>query len=314
MKSLLVLQNIEVSNANAVSGLTYGFPGPTHFLGFTHALTRTLPNELRGKMGGTAIICHNHQLLAYEHAYGKRTFSLTRNPLTKEGGPPSIIEDGRLHMTVSLVIECDFTPEDIPIPIPDVEEKRKRLETDFKNKIMTRRLAGGRIDNIKSVNLHTLPDDKRSSFINSTLRKLLPGFCLVSRAKSLSTYHNEQESTQSSREMLDSWLDFVALKYQAVNEETTNEDGEINFHWELSSKPVDGWVVPLQVGYKSISDIYKAGEVTNVRDKSYPCTFVEAAYSIGSWISPHRIEEIEKILWRHHHTDGLYLCVNDFEM
>ncbi len=40
MKGLLLLDRIEVQNANAAAGMTWGFPALTQFLGFTHALSR----------------------------------------------------------------------------------------------------------------------------------------------------------------------------------------------------------------------------------------------------------------------------------
>ena len=40
---LLILPRLQVQNANAVSGpLTWGFPAPTAFTGFAHALDRRL--------------------------------------------------------------------------------------------------------------------------------------------------------------------------------------------------------------------------------------------------------------------------------
>jgi CRISPR-associated protein Csy2 len=40
MSSLILLRRVRVENANAIAGLTYGFPAITHFLGFSHALSR----------------------------------------------------------------------------------------------------------------------------------------------------------------------------------------------------------------------------------------------------------------------------------
>ena len=36
MSSLILLRRVRVENANAIAGLTYGFPAITHFLGFSH--------------------------------------------------------------------------------------------------------------------------------------------------------------------------------------------------------------------------------------------------------------------------------------
>ena len=114
MKSLLLLRQVEVQNANAINALTYGFPGISHFLGFTHALSRKL-NAAHGlNLGGCAVICHQHQLQAYQPGgRGDWVFSLSRNPLTKEGNTAPFNEEGRVHMSVSLLIECDFDTDDL---------------------------------------------------------------------------------------------------------------------------------------------------------------------------------------------------------
>ena len=40
---LLILPRLQIQNANAISGpLTWGFPAPTAFTGFVHALERRL--------------------------------------------------------------------------------------------------------------------------------------------------------------------------------------------------------------------------------------------------------------------------------
>lgn len=45
MSSLIVLHQVRVENANAIAGLTYGFPAITHFLGYSHALSRKLQSS-----------------------------------------------------------------------------------------------------------------------------------------------------------------------------------------------------------------------------------------------------------------------------
>ncbi|WP_279456876.1 type I-F CRISPR-associated protein Csy2 [Aeromonas veronii] len=52
MKSTLLLRHLKVENANAISGLTYGFPAISHFLGFTHALSRRLEQAFGLTLGG----------------------------------------------------------------------------------------------------------------------------------------------------------------------------------------------------------------------------------------------------------------------
>jgi CRISPR-associated protein Csy2 len=57
--ALLLLPRLKVQGANAISGpLSWGFPSPTAFIGFTHALERHFSNELRDGFGGVGIVCH----------------------------------------------------------------------------------------------------------------------------------------------------------------------------------------------------------------------------------------------------------------
>ena len=45
-----------------------------------------------------------------------------------------------------------------------------------------------------------------------------------------------------------------------------------------------------------------------------PFRFVESVYSIGQWLSPHRLREPAELFWFAERPDeqGLYLCANDY--
>lgn len=58
MSSLILLRRIRVENANAIAGLTYGFPAITHFLGFSHALSRKLKETHGLNIDGCAVVSH----------------------------------------------------------------------------------------------------------------------------------------------------------------------------------------------------------------------------------------------------------------
>ena len=113
MESLLILPRIKVEGANAISGLVYGFPAVTHFLGYIHALSREIDAKLGLKLGGCGIVCHDYQIHAYKNGGGgEQIFSLSRNPLTKEGQTAPFNEEGKIRMEVSLIIECGFTADE----------------------------------------------------------------------------------------------------------------------------------------------------------------------------------------------------------
>ena len=70
--------------------------------------------------------------------------------------------------------------------------------------------------------------------------------------------------------------------------------------------------MPLPIGYAGISPLYAPGEVANSRDDSTPFRFVESLYSLGEWVSPHRLDTLEQLLWTHEADPnaGLYRCRN----
>ncbi|MFK5986840.1 MAG: type I-F CRISPR-associated protein Csy2 [Pseudomonadota bacterium] len=81
--------------------------------------------------------------------------------------------------------------------------------------------------------------------------------------------------------------------------------------WEYIKKPELGFLVPIMVGYKAISPVYKNHQVTNTRDNESDVCFVEAVHSIGEWQSIHRIktaEELSHSLWHYDYQDHWYLC------
>jgi len=83
---------------------------------------------------------------------------------------------------------------------------------------------------------------------------------------------------------------------------------------EWAPEPRPGWIVPIPVGFGALSELLPAGEVQNARDHDTPFRFVESLYSIGQWISPHRLDNVGQVLW-YASTDpvaGLYRCRNDF--
>jgi hypothetical protein len=54
--------------------------------------------------------------------------------------------------------------------------------------------------------------------------------------------------------------------------------------------------------------------LTGARDTTTPFRFVESLYSLGQWISPHRLTRLEQLLW--HSTAeadaGIYRCMNHY--
>ncbi|MBL8120789.1 MAG: hypothetical protein JNJ78_24930, partial [Anaerolineae bacterium] len=66
---------------------------------------RKFAAELDEGFAGVGIICHHFEPQVFQPP-GRRTqvFRLTRNPVGKDGGTLALVEEGRAHMEVSLVI------------------------------------------------------------------------------------------------------------------------------------------------------------------------------------------------------------------
>ncbi|MES2205163.1 MAG: type I-F CRISPR-associated protein Csy2 [Pseudomonadota bacterium] len=316
MKSLLTLRNINVENANAISGVTYGFPAISNFLGFTHALSRKIEKKLGLRLGGCAVICHQYQVNAHQpKGWGDYVFALTRNPLTKEGSTAAFVEEGRMAMEVSLLIECDFICENLGSG--DFKEEIKAFEDFVREQVLMSRLAGGTILNMEKVVFEELPQDREkiAKFTRKQLLKLMPGFLLVNRSDTLKKHYESLKLSNPDAELIDAWLDFAALKYKAIPNLKENEEltEQAKAHWEYKSKPASGWLVPLAIGFKAISPLYENNEVARSRDPSIPFRFVETVYGIGEWLSPHRIQKFNGIFWRYRAEGEWYLCENNYQ-
>lgn len=312
-KSLLVLRQLRVQNANAISGpLSWGFPAPSAFTGFVHALSRRLPahglTDLT--LGGVGIICH-----AFEPQVSGgyiKSFNLTRNPVDATGNSSAFVEEGRAHLTVSLVIDIrgetllDYDDDTLP-------DLAKRIAVVA----CGQRLAGGSILEpaistpiAEIVTLAGAPEDRRRQW-RRLRRSLLPGFALVARDDLLQERLDALRETQAETTPLDALLDLTSLHW--VCDEIENEDDATTVDWHI--RPRSGWLVPLPAGYSAISPLYPPGEVRNTRDSDTPFRFVESIYGLGQWVSPHRIGEPRQLIWRHHAEpdSGLYRCINTYQ-
>ena len=299
MDKLLVIRHLNVEGANAIAGLTWGFPAMTSFLGLTHALQRKVHARVSDKLAltGCAVICHASQVQSYSNNMSRENyFALTRNPLTKDGSTAPFNEEGKMRMDVTLLIALSG-----PTP-PQVEDNLVEYIEDV---LATSRVAGGTVQSIGNVEL--IKDigaiNREPSTRKSFLRKLLPGFALVSRDDVLKEHI---EKTQKAP--LEAFLDFSTRKMSSKAKGDKTE-------WTADRLEYTGWLNPIMVGYQGISDLYDAGQVGNVRDRSCPVQFVESVYSLGQWISPHRIDDLQHLFWYQEYQadNALYLCKNDYQ-
>ncbi|MDT0499970.1 MULTISPECIES: type I-F CRISPR-associated protein Csy2 [unclassified Halomonas] len=310
-KALLVLPHLRIQNANAISSpLTWGFPAMSAFVGFMHALERRLPESLDLQFNAMGVICHDYETQT-QPGYVK-SFHLTRNPVGKDGKTAAIVEEGRMHLDVSLVLGVDGKS------INDVDAAQAVMDI-----VASMRIAGGSVmpplpgKRRYQPELKVLGDDPgdRQKTFHRLKRRWLPGFALVLRDDLLQEHHQERQQAQPDTTLLDSWLDLSRLNWECHQTITEDEnDKETNeVEWRVRKKP--GWLVPLPVGYGALTDVFEAGEVASARDDSTPFCFVESLYSIGQWRSPHHLQSPRDLLWYvdNNLEQGLYRLNNDYQ-
>lgn len=324
--ALVLLPHLKVQNANAVSGpLTWGFPSPTAFVGFADALQRRFPDDLKEGIAGVGIVCHSFEPQVSQPS-GKRTkvFNLTRNPLDKDGNPPAITEEGRTHMEISLVLA---------IRNYHSPEEGTELAAHLLQAAQEMRIAGGSVLHPERRHYkaqwwplagNVEDDDKIFCRLR---RRLLPGFALVERDDLLVARLDEMRQERPETHSMEALLDLTRLNFESVltevapdpeesTEETKPDEKKPKVKWQIRRKT--GWTVPLPVGYAGLSPLYNPGDVANTRDMSTPFRFVERIYTLGEWVSPHRMETMAQLLWRAE-TDtvlkeGIYRCVNHYNV
>lgn len=322
--ALIEIGRLRVHNANAVSGpLSWGFPAPSAFTGFVHALDRQLEDE---HLGGVGIICHQfNPQSARPRGSDTYSFQLMRHPYMAGWRPFSnkagaLVEEGRAHLEVTLLIEL-LGDE------PRTEDERTALKEKIQELVPGMRIAGGAIHQaIPNVDIQDWPtteEDARKIFRYKRYR-WLPGFALVERRDLLTKHLGYLRQQTSEPDGLEAMLDLLAIHTEPEPPEEQNGESDLTVEtaggntesteW-TSAKRHPGWLVPLPVGYGALSELYKPGSVRNVRDMTVPFRFVESLYSVGQWLSPHRLTSIEQLLW---HTEsnveqGLYLCRNHYQ-
>lgn len=215
MSQYLLINHIQVQGANAVAGFTWGFPAITHFLGYVHHLAQKANKSDKFsdiKLSGCTVIAHSHHI----HTFGgkEKQFIQSRNPAylkndvekVMKGKSPSVIEEGKMDMDVSLLITCDGD-----IGGDREEEFIEWLSTNCQ----LQRLAGGTILSIGTIELFTIDDENNAGNLRNMIRRLLPGFVLLDRSAYLENHFQTLQTNNSKSELFDAWMDFIALKQKA---------------------------------------------------------------------------------------------------
>jgi CRISPR-associated protein Csy2 len=284
MKNILLIPYIQIHNANALSSpYTIGFPAMTAWLGAVHALQRQLKTRddifenLDFKSVG--VVCHDINLQTYK-GQSDYIYSIvgTGNPLDKSGNRPSFIEEARCHLTVSLIIEYKCN---------DDQDLIEHVDQLIRGKL---KFAGG--DVITAKKSETFEIDSENQNQNQLITKLMPGFCLVERRDLM-----QQAMANGEQDAIDALLGYLTVNHEYKKDENI---------WK-SSRKTKGWIVPIATGFQGISDL---GNAENQRDPDTLHRFAESIVTLGEFIMPYRIDNLDNMLW-HYHTDlenNLYLC------
>lgn len=314
---LVVLPRLRVQNANAISSpLTHGFPSITAFLGLAWALerkARAAGLDLRTKAVG--VVCHAHEEQVSGDRYVK-SFHLTRNPVDKDGSTAAIVEEGRIHLTLSLVLavgsERWMTAADATTADADLKTLTALLGG--------LRVAGGSCLPATGAGRRQRPQvlpwtgtkDDRAQAFRRLRQFLLPGFALVSRDDLLDTRLAELRDIQPESTRLEAWLSLSRVNWR-WHEPVQAGNSPAAGGWQHDRKGM-GWVVPIPVGYGALGELQAPGSMANARDASTPFRFTESVYSVGQWIAPNHLHAAEQLLWYADHVPdaGLYRCRNDF--
>ena len=319
-KALLVLPRLRVQNANAISSpMTWGFPAITAFTGLMTALERRLGPDAGIAFYGVGVVYHGFEPQVTRGGY-TRSFHLTRNPVLQDGSTAAIVEEGRVHLDITLVFEVELTSARMG------EAERAQLAMYIGEVIAGMRVAGGSVvpplpgkfrkpPKPQLILMSDNADARRKDF-RKLSRRWLPGFALVSRDDLLQARLAELQRATPGATLLDAWLDLSRLNHRAVRQKTVaakTGDTVEAIEWVTDSRP--GWIVPIPVGFAAISDLHAPGTVAGARDPNVPFQFVESVYSMGQWISPHRLTDVSDLLWEPSHdaASGLYRCVNAYQ-
>jgi len=285
---ILIIPHILVHNANALSSpFTIGFPAMTAWLGATHALQRKLNSDgfEALKFNATAVLSHKADLQVHR-GVGDYVNSIigTSNPVDKDGKRPAFIEEARIHLEVSLVIEFSDLHK------RDEERFLERVSHHLQSRM---KMAGGDIFGFRKPTVERF-DDESEDDIKRIRGKLMPSYAIVERRDLM------LEAMSSGLDAMDALLEYVTINH------ASEQDEEGKVLWTSKRKSA-GWIVPIATGFQAVSEL---GKAKNQRDADKPHCFAESVVTLGEFKMVYKIESLDEILW-HYSVDrehGLYLC------
>ena len=248
--------------------------------------------------------------------------------MLQNGKTAAIVEEGRVHLDITLVLDVELDHRYLD------DRLRTELAADIGMLVAGMRIAGGSVmppllgqfRRPPRPTLTILDAQGRTKEFRRLSRQWLPGFALVGRddlldqrlAELCREWHAlDQTRKDAPPTALDAWLDLARLNYFSHRTESeepvADDEGKHRAEWATAPRP--GWLIPIPVGFAALSGLHPPGSVAGVRDPQVPFQFVESVYSVGQWISPHRLGNIRDLMWypQHDPASGLYRCVNEYK-
>ena len=312
---IMVTPRLIIEDVNTAAGaLVWGFPSISSFVGFSVALERSSAAQRNDVMiTGVGVIHHDHTHHVYSNK-GINLFILKAKPLNQLGKTEGIVQEARMRLEASFVFEICF--KDV---IHKSADELDEVARSLWKQIQEMRICGGRPNaagrGLKNPILEPISTGEEGSDqethakqMRRLARPLMPGFALVSRAGLLISHTAKYKQDNPGSTGLDSFLDLCRWNNRRVE-----ENGQVT--WEKDVRK--GWIVPISVGFAPITKVFGPGIVSGARDDQTHLCVVEPVYSLGEFVSPHRIHTLESILWRFDRgafeNHGLYISCNAHE-
>jgi len=95
---------------------------------------------------------------------------------------------------------------------------------------------------------------------------------------------------EENKDALDALLDHLKVMHRS------KQDAEGKVTW-TSSRLTSGWIVPIATGFQGISE---SGTAKHQRDNITPHRFAESVVTLGEFVMPYRIKDLDNMLWQYH--------------
>ncbi|GCE32623.1 CRISPR-associated protein Csy2 [Sporomusaceae bacterium FL31] len=157
------------------------------------------------------------------------------------------------------------------------------------------KMAGGDILSFNDIELFFINSDRETE-VKAFLRKLMPGYVLIERRDLMTALMSEK------KDGLETLFDYIKVIYSSSIDDAGNRK------WRAWKKEA-GWIVPIAVGFKGISEVCKA---KNQRDQNTEHRFAESVVTLGEFKMPYRFQQIDDIMWSYSvdSAQGMYVCKN----